>query len=382
MFSAGMARALRRLETQYYPDYTRSRDKEVWWLLGAGYTIAATWMLFFWPDIRLVTMDLRHVPLLAFNAALTTATLLGGISTVLPVEADEPEDSPMEAGSRCPHTSDGLYLLTLVGIVGSYSTLLARRPYRNVFQYRCFSAAVLCIIYNTYQDSEKSHKNVREDGPLAYKLLDDFSSTDEENLSAADEPSLRLSTQMKKTNRRLDLRSLLGGFALVFLWTLYIYNNFTTRQLNHPSSSLDHDYKPSIPLEIVISMYKEPVKAVASFISSLEDTPRLSGANVTIYIKDADANADDIRQRTGANRVVKLPNIGKEGETYLNHITSHWDSLAKHTLFLQADVHNSREVNTRLHIISTPNVLAFSTSVRQTYAIAKTAAISSSGPIM
>jgi hypothetical protein len=106
-------------------------------------------------------------------------------------------------------------------------------------------------------------------------------------------------------------------------------------------------------------MYKEPVKIVASFISSLEDTPQLSGANVTIYTKDTDANADDIRQRTGANRVTKLPNIGREGETYLNHITSHWDSLAKHTLFLQADVHNSREVHTRLHNYFDPERTGF-----------------------
>jgi hypothetical protein len=359
MLFAGMARALRRLETQYYPDRTRSRDKEVWWLLGTGYTIAATWVLFFWPDIRLVTMHVRHVPLLAFNAALTAATLLCWISTVLPVEAEESEDSPMNADSKRRHTSDGLYLLTLVGIVGSYSTVSTRRSYTNVFQYCCFSAAVLCITCNTYQDSGNSHKNIREDDPLAYELLDDFSSTDEETLSAVDEPSTRLSSQMIKANGRLDFRSILGGVALVFLWALYIYNNFATRQFNHPSTGLDHDYKPSVPLEIVISMYKEPVKIVASFISSLEDTPQLSGANATIYIKDTDANAEDIRQRTGANRVAKLPNIGREGETYLNHITSHWDSLAKHTIFLQADVHNSREVHNRLQTYFDPKRTGF-----------------------
>jgi hypothetical protein len=95
-------------------------------------------------------------------------------------------------------------------------------------------------------------------------------------------------------------------------------------------------------------MYREPIEDVAHFISSLEHTQHLSDATVTIYIKDFDADVNHIRQRTGATRVTKLPNIGREGETYLNHITTHWDKLAKHTIFLQADVHNSREFYPRL----------------------------------
>lgn len=44
-----------------------------------------------------------------------------------------------------------------------------------------------------------------------------------------------------------------------------------------------------------------------------------------------------------------LPNIGRESETYLNHILNRWNSLAKHTVFLQADVHNAREFYTHLN---------------------------------
>ncbi|KAF2033368.1 hypothetical protein EK21DRAFT_58873 [Setomelanomma holmii] len=135
---------------------------------------------------------------------------------------------------------------------------------------------------------------------------------------------------------------------LVALWAYYIYQNFAPKPPYYPTGSLDRNYEPQIPLEIVISMYKEPVEDVSSFITSLEQTTVLAGARVIIYIKDQDVNAEDIRQRTNATRVTKLANIGREGETYLHHINTHWERLAKHTIFLQADVHNSREFYPRL----------------------------------
>lgn len=38
-----------------------------------------------------------------------------------------------------------------------------------------------------------------------------------------------------------------------------------------------------------------------------------------------------------------VPFQSLESETYLNHILSRWDSLARQTIFLQADIHNPRE---------------------------------------
>jgi hypothetical protein len=71
--------------------------------------------------------------------------------------------------------------------------------------------------------------------------------------------------------------------------------------------------------------------------------PQISGAHVTIYLKDGEADEEQIKQETNSNEVIKLPNVGREAETYLNHIINHWDSLAERTIFLQADVHNPRE---------------------------------------
>jgi hypothetical protein len=74
----------------------------------------------------------------------------------------------------------------------------------------------------------------------------------------------------------------------------------------------------------------------------------LSDAHVTIYIKDSEANNTHVKQKTGADYVITLPNVGREGETFLNHILDKWDSLARQTIFLQAGIHDAREFYTRI----------------------------------
>jgi hypothetical protein len=106
---------------------------------------------------------------------------------------------------------------------------------------------------------------------------------------------------------------------------------------------LDLQYEPIGPLEVVISMYKERTEDVAALITKLESMPQMSEALITIYLKDSEADERQIKQETNAHEVIKLPNVGREAETYLNHIVNRWDSLADRTIFLQADVHNPRE---------------------------------------
>jgi hypothetical protein len=68
---------------------------------------------------------------------------------------------------------------------------------------------------------------------------------------------------------------------------------------------------------------------------------------------------EKIKVSTGANNVIQLPNIGREGETYLHHINTHWDNLAKHTMYLPADTHFSREFYRRVRNFFDPNRTGF-----------------------
>jgi hypothetical protein len=133
------------------------------------------------------------------------------------------------------------------------------------------------------------------------------------------------------------------GISIASLWAAYGILDFTERLDRRSPILLDKDYVPQLPLEIVLSMYQEPIDEVGKLISNLKSIPTLSDAHVTIYIKDSEANNTHVKQKTGANYVITLPNVGREGETFLNHILYKWDSLARQTIFLQAGIHNPRE---------------------------------------
>ena len=45
-----------------------------------------------------------------------------------------------------------------------------------------------------------------------------------------------------------------------------------------------------------------------------------------------------------ADLVVALPNIGREGGTYLYHILNHWDELPAYTLFTQAQLKKAQQL--------------------------------------
>ncbi|KNG52704.1 hypothetical protein TW65_00120 [Stemphylium lycopersici] len=148
---------------------------------------------------------------------------------------------------------------------------------------------------------------------------------------------------MLPETRSHSFRSSFGSVILVMLWTAYISFNFGQRQYPRIEPQLDLGYEANGPLEVVISMYKESTEDVASLISRLHGMPQMSQALVTIYLKDGKADEELVKQETNADAVVKLLNVGREAETYLNHIVTRWDNLAERTVFLQADVHNPRE---------------------------------------
>jgi len=92
-------------------------------------------------------------------------------------------------------------------------------------------------------------------------------------------------------------------------------------------------------------MYKESTGSLNAIIASLRSIPSISDAEprIIIYNKNPSADVHNIQQALNASRVEHIPNVGREGETYLRHIVYSWDDLAKHTIFIQADVHNIRE---------------------------------------
>jgi hypothetical protein len=59
---------------------------------------------------------------------------------------------------------------------------------------------------------------------------------------------------------------------------------------------------------------------VGKLLNNLKSMPSLSDAHVTIYIKESETYNTHVKQKTGANYVITLLNVGREGEIFINHI--------------------------------------------------------------
>ena len=74
--------------------------------------------------------------------------------------------------------------------------------------------------------------------------------------------------------------------------------------------------------EVVIARYAEEIKFLPDHYLS----------NAIVYNK----GADDVPARF--ERIIKLPNVGRESHTYLQHILTNYDNLADVTLFTQGAI--------------------------------------------
>jgi hypothetical protein len=143
-------------------------------------------------------------------------------------------------------------------------------------------------------------------------------------------------------------------FAIVSTWMLLLFQSSTIAPaaLNARKSVLDTSYLPPRALDIVIARYDEPASEVATHINELLSLPKIGLLNpkIVIYNKLEAENSsstflqelhEELSVDPATHKIVThtLPNIGREADTYLDHITTQWDNLANHTLFMQASVH-------------------------------------------
>lgn len=149
--------------------------------------------------------------------------------------------------------------------------------------------------------------------------------------------------------------------CVLLIWATMAFTNslnFTSGLTQRIPPSLDLDYLPKVDMEIVISMYKEEIDSVASMVSRLGEVfdGKVRATAITVYVKDEHANTTELENRLGASSLVlKRPSIGREGETYLHHILSRFDTLATHSLFIQAHAHNFWEIRRRIEHYFVPN---------------------------
>lgn len=328
MLFAGVARGLWKTAITYHPDALTNNVNLTSLHVAVGALVGVASAMIFGMNGHVFAFDAGNGFLLSLNALSTAMAIQLGKSMVLPMDDAVVKTPSLTLDARVHRICDALTIAALTGLAGCYSMLLARRSYTNIYQLCCFWLAMMCIC--SWPCARMPHvwlPNTR----LAHNAHGHMRT-----------PSWLITSQ-NKTFWKYSF-----GFWIASLWITYSILNFTERPDTYRPASLDRTYVATIPVEIVVSMYKEPIEGVAKLIRNLKSMPALSDAYVTIYIKDSEANNDYIKTQVKANQVITLPNIGREGETYLNHILGRWDSLAHQTIFLQAEIHNPREFYTRI----------------------------------
>lgn len=351
MLFTGSASALRKLTAKLYPSRTADLAAESKWLVIVCSLVAIVWLLGPLNTERTLEFEMRHAPLLALNACSTAAAALTGTSIFFPRDTTTISSQQTRPGNLSMQTlRDVALLMIITAVSGCYSTLVVRRSYTSWDQVWYFLLAILCVSSKAIHGVYMSLSNPRSKRGAAYQLIDRASAGTDDCGAAlfVDESSSNNLEPPKLHTRSLGGGITLASIALGMLWIPYLYLNFRQAAFIN-DVVLDRHYKSSLPAEVVISMYNEPTDDVAELIQSLRNMPRLSEVQVTIYMKDNDTDIESIKQQTKANDIVVLPNIGREGETYLNHVLSRWDTLAAETIFLQAHIHNPREFYARFN---------------------------------
>ncbi|KAF2138921.1 uncharacterized protein K452DRAFT_320588 [Aplosporella prunicola CBS 121167] len=296
--------------------------------------------------------DLANVDplLLGLNVGSTVAALLIGSSFLIPVMLDDTA-TPCRAHVSWLARLGANCLLTAV--VGWASTFITLGSYATISQLPAYFTTMGLLFSLQPSDGmgahgkkgkQRAHVDDAEGLLGLQQLAERAGGGGDEECSREDAQPDTAATQSVQD------ASVFGAALVVMLvaWTLFIIRNFQPMAVGTPPAApphLDLAYEPRHGFDVVISMYEEPISAVNAIMAGLAAIPAInaSAPRLFLYTKDEALSEPELaalQAATNAHRVTQLPNAGREGATYLEHMVGQWEGLARHTLFAQADVHN------------------------------------------
>ncbi|CAD6588614.1 MAG: hypothetical protein ASARMPRED_003617 [Alectoria sarmentosa] len=109
-----------------------------------------------------------------------------------------------------------------------------------------------------------------------------------------------------------------------------------------PSPQIPVTSKPQF--DVVIAHHSEEPYYIKVWTDSLRSIPYMQelGMRIIIYTKGSMEPAG-IKEASGADEVLQLPNVGREGGTYLHHLLSVYADPPRFTLFAQAKLRKAQE---------------------------------------
>ena len=150
--------------------------------------------------------------------------------------------------------------------------------------------------------------------------------------------------------------------ALNWFWRVHLIPSSSIPRVNSalPYSGQRHGQRR---FDIVLAHYQETPWKVKSAVTLLKAVPSITELNprVIVYSKgmEAASNATSsmaLKEQLGADILYTLPNVGRESDTYLAHIVEHYDELADHTMFLQAQIENLEGIQGLVHTHFRPSL--------------------------
>lgn len=323
-------------------------------IIWTSFALTACWTLTLegiWPAI----LDLRraNIFMLILNVFSSAAMIVTGGCAFYRM--------PVHSASRGKTVSVRVHILfttasmaCVVGLCSALSLVMIGRSYTTFIQLLAFVSLVATAGLTAMYTSTEMQRPVVDPVPHEMLLHDEQESHDSGSPSAAPGPrksAERFRDQIGGSQLGpLSTGIVAAAVACLGWWLLSNFGAISYPTIPpNPPPHLDLDYKPTVDLDVVVSLYKEPLSHITTLVNVLKESASFPAQSyrLIIYSKDEDADVDLIKKTTGALNVTKLPNVGREGETYLRHMTQQWDNLAKHTAFLQADVHNIREFRPR-----------------------------------
>ncbi|WWC71206.1 uncharacterized protein I206_105159 [Kwoniella pini CBS 10737] len=136
--------------------------------------------------------------------------------------------------------------------------------------------------------------------------------------------------------------------VLLMVAIIGLYASFGPVATSLPSISKENairrdDWQTTSDYDIVLSHYNEDLNIMRESIESVRSRlPSTHSKRVIIYSKGS-VDQDGLQELLDmSDEVVQIPNVGREGETYLSHIVRHYDTastnIAGHTIFMQPHV--------------------------------------------
>lgn len=276
-----------------------------------------------------VALTWKQMPMLCLNL-ITTAISIALWPSMLKQSKD--------------NISQSIVFLALPGFAALFSQQLEMPVYLSWVQVLAFLVYICCCASTVFKKPDSSHTNEEDWFELPTRFEDDGKYQDtlfDDNAG----PGVRV-------RKIWTLHNIVFLAIATTTWIYFLINNFLTPLGQHTSHDLrlDANYKATSNIDIVMSMYHEPASHITDTFSLLKSIPSIGtkSPRLILYTKDPLADTTELQRLTNDTKVIQLPNVGREGHSYLHHIASTWDDLATQTFFLQASIHNPREFSARV----------------------------------